>query len=106
MSAGFGYGSMHMQGLSTEKKELLSANSPLGNSGNTGYMVTGTGGGYHNHFTIYDNGYGNNRYLSEVLKIEKNSSSWVVNGEQWKWKNDAERRFYDPNDIYKDWFRR
>jgi len=106
MSAGFAYGSMHMQGLSIENKELLSVNSPLGYSGNTGSMVTGKGGGYHNHFTIFDNGYGNNRYLSEVLKIEKNSSSWVVNGEQWKWKNDAERRFYDPKDIYNKWFRK
>jgi murein DD-endopeptidase MepM/ murein hydrolase activator NlpD len=107
MPAGFGYGSMHMTSLSVTAGNTVGINTLLGYSGNTGAMVVGTPGD-HNHFTIFNNAYGNNRYLTELLKAD-NSNSWKENGKKWVWPVDpnANRRFYDPETtIYQRWFRR
>jgi len=102
MEAGFSYAYAHMSSLSVESSAGVIANQLMGLSGHEGTMVVGQPGD-HNHLTISNENYGQNRYLSDVLGLGDSSS--FDNG-MWTWPVDRSRRFYDPRFVYEDWFRR
>ncbi|MEO0250120.1 MAG: hypothetical protein ABIN58_11475 [candidate division WOR-3 bacterium] len=104
LSAGFSYGNVHMKQREVSSGSIA-LHQLLGLSGNTGSLVEGETG-YLNHLTIYDLNYGRNRYLSDVLGLGDSGSFLKADGTAWSWPHNPSRRFYDPADVYADWFRR
>jgi murein DD-endopeptidase MepM/ murein hydrolase activator NlpD len=107
LSAGFSYGNAHLMDRIASEGQLVDFGALLGHSGNTGSQVVGQNGGYHNHFTIFDPGYGMNRYLSSILGLG-DSSAWLnTGGTSWTYQYEPhDRRYYDPERIYTAWFRK
>jgi hypothetical protein len=86
--------------------QSVAFNTLLGHSGNTGDLVRGQNDGYHNHFTIFNSNYGHTRFLSDILGLT-DSSGWL-NSDSTPWTYPYEphdRRFYDPAEVYRWWFR-
>jgi len=107
LSAGFSYGNAHLMDRIASEGQLVDLGTLLGYSGNTGSQVVGQNGGYHNHFTIFDSGYGTNQYLSSILGLG-DSNIWLnMDGTPWTYQYEPhDRRFYDPERIYTAWFRK
>ncbi|MCX7038347.1 MAG: M23 family metallopeptidase [Spirochaetes bacterium] len=107
LSAGFSYGNAHLMDRIASEGQLVDWGALLGRSGNTGSQVIGQNGGYHNHFTIYDSGYGTNRYLSSMLGLG-DSSVWTnAAGSAWTYQYEPhDRRYYNPEQAYTAWFRK
>ncbi len=106
MSAGFSFGVAHMADNVSTIGQSVDFNTLLGHSGNTGALVIGQNGGYHNHFSIFNSNYGNSRYLSDILGLG-DSTGWMnLNGTMWTYPYEPyDRRFYNPRRLYEDWFR-
>jgi murein DD-endopeptidase MepM/ murein hydrolase activator NlpD len=106
LSAGFSFGIAHLADRFATLGQSVDFNTLLGHSGNTGTLVIGQNGGYHDHFTVFSSDYGHNRYLSDILGLG-DSSGWPnSDGTAWTYPYEPhDRRFYDPRRVYEEWFR-